>query len=369
MKALQKLYKSLLSPRLTIIIFSIVTLFITVAALTETSLPQGPMLMDAYSIYSSPYFIWLSMVLLLITALCTLHQIRLNYQRWHRGASSWWRKVRLIGSPVFHLGLCLIILGAVFDVFGGMTGRIVLRPGESFVDLADRYFFLETKPLYLGGFEDFDLTLKDIELTYHADGIGTRGVFDLKTETHQQKVFLDRDTKQKVGLKTLARRGYGFYINYTINSMSGQNIHYSLGLDTKRNEQMDVYQREDFSQPQTDLSLSMEYLPNADLENHFDQTKNYEPKNPVILLKVENSSEELYNGIAKIDIPVTLKDGSTFTFYGIVPYIMVEVKWMLGTAIVTIGFILFLLGLSMYYMEQLGAGTKDWLEERVEVDV
>jgi cytochrome c biogenesis protein ResB len=384
-----KIYKQLTSPTLAAIVFLLITLATLAGALADSELIKKvfPVMVSGKKIFTSNWFLVLNIVLFINTLLCAFRQTISGLSRWRRfagiagcksdignesvddvcrtlkkyrynvqrSADGNWigskNRLGVIGAPLFHFGLMILVFGVLIDVFAGFTGNIVIRP---LVIKGDQYYDYVSKdervfhPEILGKFQ---LLLHDVKMKYNDDGVISSGQISVIENGQVTKQgYIDRNSPVNFGLISLLKDGFGYYVNYTIfDSNNGVITKFSLGLDTKTNDSYSEYARKEYCQPDTPYIFSVNFLPNTVVEKGTYVTKGYEPKNQAILLNARYNNKIVYNGLVKIGREVVFDNGHRFVFHGVEPYLMLRVQWMMGSYVVGAGFILFLIGLLVYY--------------------
>ncbi|GAB4257258.1 cytochrome c biogenesis protein ResB [Thermincola ferriacetica] len=385
----KKLYQSLLSPFLTIIIFVILTVAISVGTILDSSLVrvQAPR-MNSGQVFSSTWFLVLNIFLLAVTMLCTARQFIISKKRWHKyrkifsaGISQQvqnlpgifnlakkykyriWQlsdetlagqknRIGFWGAPLFHLGIAISMFGIMVDIFAGFTGYLILPPGKIIDDRRHNYAIIDERPLHPGQYNRFQLLLDKVEMKYEKDGVSASGkVSIIKDGQVISEGILDRDSQMNMGLLSLVRDTYGYYVKFRITDQKNKVIIDHLqGLNTLDHGTSTEYSFKNFVQKGTPYRLTFNYYPDVRKKEGRYFTATYQEKNPALHLVARYENKVVYNGLVKAGQEVTMQNGHKFRFVGTIPYLMVRVQWMTGAYILAGGFLLFLLGLIIYYL-------------------
>gem|GEM_PF-5809440 len=389
---LLKLYKSIISPYLAVIVIIMVILGSVSGALldSDSALIERSWIGDFTSgeVFSSKWFLGLNLLLLVITFLCTIKQtgicLKRQYKysaaasestivennnkydevtkmlkkfRYHAGLlpDGQWigykNKIGFAGAPLFHLGIVIIVFGIMADIFAGFTGYLALRPGIVVEDNHRSYINLDERPLNPERHGRFSLLLHKVGMFYNDDGVSSSGEISVIRDGRVvTKKTVDKYEKIRLGLISLARDTYGYYMYYRVLDEKGITvIDHAQGLNTADHGTSTEYSFVNYRQPGTSYRFTFNYYPDVVAEGSRYTTRSYEENNPAVHLVASYEGKPVYNGLVRTGQEVTMDNGHRFVFRGTVPYLLVRVQWLFGATLIAVGSIVFLTGLVLYY--------------------
>lgn len=387
MKRHRKLYRWLISPKIAMAVLLLITIAVTLGAVFDAEKLQiGDQGYSSQIIFASPWFLGFNLLLLIITLACCINQFRIAKRKWQnyrllldeaRDGSLEYQaaisNLRGIGyqvyavqdeqlmvskhvfsmwaAPIFHLGLAVIMFGAFLDCFADFTGYVYLRAGQSVEDQIDNYRHVEQGPLFHKSDNNFVLALDKIMLEPKVKGISSLGEITVYQQGKSVKQgVISHDRQVNLGLIAFSRDSYGYYAFYQINNGSHVLVDHALGLETTVLSDRTEYTAMPFAHNGTPYEVEMEFFPDLLEDSKPSTNRGYALGNQAIHLKLYHQGKVIYDGIVKKGETVELTTGDTFSFRGVEPYLKVRVQWQLGYYIVCIGFVVFVIGLLLYYL-------------------
>lgn len=369
---LKRLNKALVSPYLTMVLLMIILLSMALGTLIYSKYGQEGALEQANQmVFHSWWFLLTALVLLLNALLCTIRQFNLAVKRYKKfvplppiegqvaqvlkryGFNSRGQKYPfgVFMSPLFHLGITVIILGAFLDYFTGFSGNLTLRPGLEREDSPQQYQNLEKKLFYQETHQRFSIRLDEIYLDYDDVGAVSSGLITLFQDgKHVLHRVLDGNNPIWLGTVGISKDKYGYYVNYQIKDQAGSTIDdRRLGLQTYPLDKGTKYWRESFTPENQPYTLEMELFPTVGKQGGHFVAINYQLNDPAIFTTVYRGDSKVFSGLVKQGKTVRLSDGNNFTFSSVTPYFVVRVQSIVGIYILAGGFMIFLLGLLVYF--------------------
>ncbi len=372
MRVIELVIRLLRSPILVITVLILDGLMALTGALLDSDLAKEYWQnVNSGLIFGSSSFLIINVILLLSAAACTIKQFR-NYQvRIGRHNLTMQQKLGFLGSPILHIGLVIMLLSITLGLVAGFKGTVALRPGV-LTDLGPQnYVSLKKGPLALFNDNPIQMLLHNIDLKYYADGVGSSGVISfIKGGILVSQSEVNRNNGMSLGLVSLDRDNFGYYVVYHINikhnSPKQESAATVARLNTIYADDQTSYSRMEFQHPQSSYRLSMDFLPDAQKSGGSYVIKGYELKNAVLKVTVSDNEQQLFTGWVKPGSTVALKDGNRFTFSGVQPYLMIRVQWQLDIYILITGFLVFLTGLILIYFVNPSARYKQHVQLRRE---
>jgi len=170
MQITKKLWRMISSTRLALYLLSAITLAATAGMLTQIA--KGPLAywytgipfiktLGLDNVFATRWFLALSLVFLANTAACTVNQVK----KAGRHRILYW------GSPVFHAGLVITVLGVLISQGVRMSGKFIVGEGQVFSDAHQNYVTLTEGPFFGEDHGAFQVALDKVAFGYSKKGL------------------------------------------------------------------------------------------------------------------------------------------------------------------------------------------------------
>lgn len=348
-------------------------------------------------LFYSPLFIGVGILFLLNLTVCTIEQFRLAVKRWKRFEDlkldiknlKQTKKYQLInslektkqkakeileqrryrlafnensiiatkskwgiwGSVICHIGLIIIIVGALSSVMFKMYGFDPIAEGQVFTEKHEEYFYLEEAPFFNEGHLGFKAKVMDQRIKYK------KGKLD-KIETDLVILEKGRVVKKQTvdpSHPLIYKNVYFYYDKHgytpllTVFNKEHKPIYRSFTFfDTIEDKDGEKFKVE-YKIPTTDLKIKGTFYPDFIIKKGEYTNETEKIKNPVVGLKVYKQGEKIYDGLLKQNKPIQLGEKKL---------VMGEVRGWTGFVIsrdpgntpIFVGFAVALLGMIIIYL-------------------
>lgn len=333
-----KIYRFLSSIPLAIVLLAVIAVLCVIATLLPQNLSNeqyteqfGSLLASIFiflgfnRVFSSPLFFVFGIAFFINLSLCTWGRIEVAFKIYKKKAS-----FKIWGSPILHLGLCIILIGVAFSLIGKYEIYYEIPVGET-VTVAGKS----------GG---FTLTLDNFSVDYYDDNISPKQ-YRSSVTVHQPKldpvpIEIQVNSPGKYNGVSILQQSYGWEMLVTISM--GQS---SRQLSIKDEDWIILEEN-----PNGNITLGIAFYPDYDEKEGIAQMKSYRDENPHLIWVLQEG-----NTTHALD---TLAPGETdhvhgalhITFDGYRFYSGLQMKYDPGIPLIFTGFFLFCLGLIMLYI-------------------
>ena len=335
-----KIYKFLTSIRFAVILMVI----IAVLCVLYTMIPQN----EAMSVYTeqygpaagiltalgldhvlrSPWMIISGLLFALNLGLCTIRRFRFAWKASGKKISAW-------GSPILHVGLCVILLGGILSLFIGRKLYFEIPVGQS--------------AEFRGRTGTFSMEAKDFELEFYEDGI-TPKQYRTKLSIEQEGRATEAEAYVNSPVRydgtVIIQQAYGWMLDATI----------STGTAEKTIRARDGESTYLLGEGRGNYTIMMRLYPDYNEELGPEQTPGNKETNPHMLWIVnEGDNPVSYGMLAKGETQV-IAEPLSITFNDYTRYTGLQAKYDPGIPVIFSGFFLVFAGLVIRYT--LGNATK-----------
>lgn len=259
------------------------------------------------------------------------------------------------GSVVFHAGLILVVVGGFLDLGAGMNGSFGLYEGGRFTDDSHQsYAYIREGVLRPERHGDFEIVLNGIRTRYKPTGTSASAdVSFIKNGVEVKRELVDTSNYLSYGINHVYFRLNGYYAAVILKDQKGKELVKTLiGLDTMKHGTSEQYTAK-FELPGTAYSGYMEFFPDYNRIRKARVPGSYEPKNPALQIvmnhKAGQQQKTVFSGVLGTGETAAMKDGTSFTFYNVVPWVSFYAKVEPGLYFVYSGFFVSIIGLSLLY--------------------
>ena len=332
----QNLGRSIVSILTSVRVAVVLFVLLTIVCVIATLLPQGQQAAYYAQTYgtvfaaliafagfdhafSSPLFIVLSALFGVNLFSCTLLRLR-RALRLHR-LTAW-------GSPVLHLGLCLVLIGILVGLAWGQSGFYSVSEGES-VQIAE-------------GREPFGLQLDSFAVEFYEDGVTPRQfsseLVAIAADGTAEYLFSEVNHPAKYEGVKIYQMSYGWQFNVV------------LGDGENSAEPLTLTDNSDLALSDS-VSLHLQFLPDAAIDaDGFITENSHQPKNPHLLCTVSMAGQTVAVQPVAQGAEAELIPGVTLRFEDYAYYSGLQVKRDSGVAVIFAGFLLVLAGMTLRFL-------------------
>lgn len=217
-------------------------------------------------------------------------------------------KLGVLGTPLFHVSILIIILAVVYGSTSRMEGDMRLIEGQTLSEKHENYMFVNEGPFFNEGHQEFNITLQKFYANYNDATNTPRGASGklsiekngqiVKTDMVYSNHLMDYEGYTFLGnvyglaplliLKNPDGTVSGSYITASDQDESGRYVAYFGIGDTGLDGGLMVYMT-------TNLTSGRIVESNAEQE-------------PILFLKVFDKGSEIYNGTMKLNDTVKIND-------------------------------------------------------------
>ncbi|WP_418790416.1 hypothetical protein [Phosphitispora sp. TUW77] len=313
------------SPVLTLVLLVVLLVFLYLGT-TDMFKNSAEIAGRSSMIFFSPLFLAVVLLFEINLISCTFRQLKKAVNR------------RLKGSVIFHIGLVIIVLGALIQFAFGFTGYFRIIEGDVFESRQDNYYIAREGVFYREEPVKSELFLQKIDIPPDdQEGTRGRGLLTLVRDGEvAAKQWVSADDSLSYGLMDIAfnRMGYYLMLDYT-DSLGKTLAAYPLLLQS-----VEILDGTGFSGSLkiqgTDytISLKSEHVP------EFQVT---------VDKKVSGEqAETIYKGRAAVGDTVSL-DRNEITLSHLVPWIIFRIRYEYGFYIIYAGMIIATAGMLLLY--------------------
>lgn len=202
-----------------------------------------------------------------------------------------------LGSPLFHLGLILILIGAIISAATRMQGYFELGEGQTLAESHSSYIKLEEGPFFKEQHKEFEIELNKFVDEYWPNGALRRvqseiTLFDQGVSKYRGTIEVNEPLKCKGAIIYQSYRYFGYATKLTLHSR-GEPA--STGL---------VY----FPRSSGGTAETIIYPPETDYS--IDARLFYEKKPAILQLHVKREGETVYTGTIKLSQAANFEETS-----------------------------------------------------------
>lgn len=253
-----------------------------------------------------------------------------TFRRFGFAIRSTTKRVSAFGSPVLHVGLCVILFGAILSLFTGRKLYYEIPVGES-AEIGVRS-------------ETFKMTVEDFTIELYEDNVTPkqyRTALSFEDEdgtVSRDETYVNGPVKHK-GV-TILQQAYGWMIDATV----------STGTTSRTLHVKDGASEELFGKGANDYTLTFHFFPDYDEEKGIDAVPGTVDTNPHILWILNKGDETVTASVAKLNETQTIMEPLTVTFDAYGRYTGLQAKYDPGIPVIFAGFFLVLAGLILRYV-------------------
>lgn len=264
------------------------------------------------------------------------------------------------GSPLFHTGLVLVILGGFVSLAISRWGSFGMLEGETFDDRSSDYVSVSRGPLAPLRDGRFSLTLRQIDLRFRPDGT----ILDFAAQVQLRQngrvvraATVDGANPLRYGSVNIYRHRFGYAPAFRLDRAGAETARFIVALDTvmpginadTELKDSEVLYRGDFAVPGTPFRAVAEFFPDTGGDPGFPQLRSHLPKDPGLWIQVSGNGQDLYKGLVRPGEAArfgeyTLRFDHLRRWYG---FAVVQDP---GIPLVYLGFVLIVPGLVLIYL-------------------
>ena len=329
-----KVYKFLTSIRFAVILMVI----IAVLCVCYTLVPQN----EAISVYNERYgqaitgvlttlgldhvmtSVWMYVSGLLFSlnlGLCTARRFGFALKASGKSISAW-------GSPVLHVGLCLVLAGAVLSLFTGRKLYFEIPVGE--------------EVSFTGRTGTFSVKAEDFLIEYYEDAVTpkqyrTRLSIEQNGNVTEAEAYVNGPVRYDK--TSIIQQSFGWMMEAVISTGTAEKH-----IRAKEGESVLLLGEE-----LANYTLSMRYYPDYDESKGIDQTPGNVETNPHMLWVVSDGEEPVSYGVVAKGQTQTVSEPLSITFENCERYTGLQMKYDPGIPVIFAGFLLSFAGLVIRY--------------------
>lgn len=282
-----------------------------------------------------------------------LHRYRLREEAVSDGMAIFAEKGRFSvwGSVLFHLSLLLIFLGVLFGATTNLRGRVVLTEGQTFTERHQDYQQLQEAYLFRENHQNFQVRLDKLHLIYDkrnqpSNYASDVTVFDGGQEIKKQRVVVNNPLSYK-GFVFYQTARYGFSPLLILEDSQGRVLFDAyVSLNTVEKEEIEF--KDSFTVPDTTLRFTAQFYPHAEQVGSRLKMKSLLLKKPALYLKVSDGERKLFEGPLFLNQSTNF-NGLALTFGGVRYWTNFWVTRDQGIPIIFTGFWVGLVGLALRF--------------------
>lgn len=256
------------------------------------------------------------------------------------------------GSPVFHIGLVITIIGALLSQGTRMSGKFIALEGQVFDDAHQNYVTVNEGPFFGEAHGDFRVALDKVILSYSKKGL---------PETVSSRITVIKNgSPVKTGetnfSRPLAAGNLKFYQYSQFGYATGIRVLDSAGNETAKFRTVletrykpAAYEfTGKFQIPGPGDVAEARFYPDVDLKTLKPKENIYVPDNPGLAITVKRNDKSLYTGLLTIGKPVPV-GGYRLVFDHYLLWSGITVVRDAGLFILYAGFWIAMAGLGLLY--------------------
>ena len=333
-----KFYSFLTSVRLAIILLIIIAVLCVVYTIVPQNQPMNTYierygnglaafltLLGLDHIFSSPWAYVVVPLFMLNLGLCTLGRFTYARRRSKKGL-----RLDAWGSPVLHVGLCLVIVGTIISALMGKKEYFEIPEGAS------------TTVVTRSGKRE--IIIDDAEVEYYEDGITPkqyRSTFTLEgTDGSAQKLQSEVNAPARYDGTSFLQQSFGYEATATLSTGTTDKT-----FTAKEEEWFSIYGTDE-----NGVKLGISFYPEYGEEDGAPVLKSMRDLNPRLLYMMTEAGNVVASGILTPGETQVIEAPLTITFDGYKAYTGMQVKYDPGIKVIFAGFVLCVIGLLMRYL-------------------
>lgn len=333
-----KIYRFLSSVRLAIILLSLIAILCVIATTVPQNLSEkhysnqfGSMgakvliFLGFTKVFSSPVFFTLGIFFAVNLFLCTCGRIEvaIKITKKKRAFNTW-------GSPILHIGLCVILIGVAFSLMGKHEIYYEIPVGE--------------KVTVAGKDGGFTLTLDEFTVDYYEDNVSPKQ-YKSSVTLHKPKLEpvpmeIQVNSPGKYNGVSILQQAFGWEIIVTLST--GQA---STQLRIKDEDWIVLSES-----PEGNNTLGIAFYPDYNEEDGIAQMKSYQDLNPHIVWVLQQGDTPIAMETLGLGETSTVQEPLSIRFDGYRYYSGLQMKYDPGIPIIFFGFLLICIGLVLLYI-------------------
>jgi len=262
------------------------------------------------------------------------------------------------GSLVFHLGILIIILGALIQLTFDFTGFLGMAEGDTFIDNRENYSVVREGFLGSREFGQFKLFLQQVNIKSQKTRAQAEGLLTLiQDEEIVKRQWLGQGHPLSYGLMNIYYDRMGYFINVII-QRHGKSETYPVRLDTSTHALSEEYKGH-LTISSSNYNITVILVPDLTKEQSLGtgvpRTMSYEPKNPagfIVVTKAGNNGarQKIYSGTVPLGQKIVLAGEEKLVLDSVIPWITLYVKNQFGLYIAYAGLTIATVGVCMLYL-------------------
>lgn len=333
-----KIYRFLSSVKLAIILLSLIAILCVIATVVPQNLSEDHYISQFGSagtrilsflgftrVFTSPVFFTLGIAFAINLFLCTYGRIEvaIKITKKKKSLQTW-------GSPILHIGLCIILIGVAFSLTGKHEIYYEIPVGE--------------KVTVAGKDGGFTLTLNDFTVDYYEDNISPKQ-YKSSVTVHQPKLEpipmeIQVNSPGKYNGVSILQQSFGWEIIVSLNT--GQA---STQLSIKDEDWIVLSES-----PEGNTTLGIAFYPDYNEEDGIAQMKSHKDLNPHIIWVLQQGDTPIAMDTLAVGETSIIQEPLSVTFDGYRYYSGLQMKYDPGIPIIFLGFLLICVGLILLYL-------------------
>jgi len=331
------LYGFLISVRLAIILLVIIAVLCVLCTLIPQNQPQtayiqqygrgiaGIIVLLGLDHVLTSVWMYISGVLFGINlTLCTISRFR-----WALACSKRKSGIDMWGSPLLHVGLCLILVGAGLSILFGWQLYYEIPVGET--------------ANITSGSGTFGLRADNFEIEYYEDGISPRQYRSNVTIQDKDGTSIPMQVEVNKPIKydgvSILQQDYGWEVKVTVSTAQS-----SKEMKIKGEEWILLS-----GQGEEAISLGIAFYPDYSEEGGVAELRSYQDNNPYIIWVLSKGGTPIDMNSVALGKSDVIQEPLTISFDSYRYYTGLQVKYDPGIPVIFGGFFLFCLGLFIKY--------------------
>lgn len=253
----------------------------------------------------------------------------------------------ILGSILFHIGIDLLLIGAVVSVFTRYNGRLMLTEGfevEPEKVLAEMKMDVDTDfPYKKMLLESFETVYR--EGSFPVDHTAIVGLVDRSNDINRETIKVNQPLK--TGGYQLSLDRSSFSPRFIVTERNGKEV-----VDAYVNLVLPGIDKSDyFDLPGTGIRIDATFFPDFFMEGNRPGSRSVIPNNPVFLLEFYRAGEKVGSGLLPLNKRMDFDDGRyTIQFADLKTWILLSVSRDSGLPLVAAALFIIVLGLVVRFM-------------------
>jgi len=335
---MNKIYRFLSSVRLAIILLAVIAILCVIATTVPQDLPKAQYIeqfgtlgttilsfLGFDRVFSSPLFFAFGIAFFINLSLCTWGRIEVAFKIHQKKPS-----FRTWGSPVLHLGLCVLLIGVAFSLIAKHEIYYEIPVGET-VTVAGKS----------GG---FTLTLDNFSVDYYDDNVSPKQ-YRSSITVHKPKfepipMEIEVNSPEKYNGVSILQQSFGWEMLVTLTTGNE-----SAQLSIKDEDWIVLEEG-----PDGNTTLGIAFYPDYDEKEGIAQMKSYRDENPHLIWILQKGNTSVALDALAPGESSHIHGSLHITFDGYRFYSGLQMKYDPGIPLIFVGFFLVCLGLIVLYL-------------------